>query len=167
MFYLVSFNWVWKPTWWWSSAGQPTLEPSSCQTCNVTKCELVKGGSKREIMHCSIANVPTHLNIWTLDLLDHTAWHKGLCKAHHPPVSGDEAGLPLITPQSTPAYDIKAFEERVSEGYAQRTMVGSIYLLRKAPRAMVSSHNRSPAGWHPLQIPTASSLKEYHSDYEC
>ena len=150
VFYLVSFNWVWKPTWWWSSAGQPTLATSSCQTCNVTKCELVKGGLNREIMHCSIANVPM--------VVAHTKHTGNTCAQQatvssrlnpRPPVSGDEAGLPLITPQSTPAYDIKAFEERVSEGYAQRTMVGSTYLLRKAPRAMVSSRNRSPAGWHP------------------
>ena len=51
-------NRVWKSTWWWSSAGQPTLAPSSCQTCNVTKCELVKDGSKREIIHCSMILKP-------------------------------------------------------------------------------------------------------------
>ena len=79
------------------------------------------------------------------------SWHKGLCKAHHqrghvgntqaqqatvssrhilrPPVSGDEAGLSPITPQSTPAHNLFNFfiepslwaRRYASETYLQTT----------------------------------------------
>ena len=48
-------NWISKT---FLNKNHPTLAPSSCQTCNVTKCELVKDGSKREIIHCSMILKP-------------------------------------------------------------------------------------------------------------